>query len=89
MSETICPHCHRPIDRGSVVHPTINALALALCPTNGSSWSRYAGRSPTGFVEHPGPPRRAEKGGNLAVSANHLISGKSTETIHKGQTGLR
>ena len=72
MSETICPHCHRPIDRGSVVHPTINAMTSY--PTNGWLWSHYALRRPTAFVGHPERLRSAEKGSNLAVSANHLFA---------------
>jgi len=49
---------------------------MALCPRNGLRCSRYALRSPIGFVEQPGPPRRAEKGSNLAVSGNHLVAGQ-------------
>src|SRR5215831_2517738 len=47
--------------------------AMARCPTNGLRCSRYARDPPTGFVEHPGPLRHAEKGNNLTVSANYLI----------------
>lgn len=56
---------------------TINAMAT--CPTNGLRCSRYARYPPTGFVEHPGPSRRAEKGNNLTVSANHLVAGEALQ----------
>jgi hypothetical protein len=50
---------------------------MAPYPTNGLLCSRYARRSPTGFIEHSGQPRRAEKGGNLMVSTNHLFAARA------------